>query len=117
MRSRRKSRPESIIHTSIDGSLALRQGNWKLALCPGSGGWSFPRYPKDYKDLPQTQLYDLEKDPAETNNLASANPDLVQRLTTLLQSSIDTGRSTPGPAQQNDTPTPLRPKKAAADKE
>jgi arylsulfatase A-like enzyme len=109
---------DAIIHASIDGSLAIRQGNWKLELCPGSGGWSFPRYPKDYKDLPQTQLYDLEKDPAETNNLASANPEVVERLTALLQSYIDNGRSTPGPAQHNDTLTPIRPKKSAnADKE
>jgi arylsulfatase A-like enzyme len=109
---------DAIIHASIDGSLAIRQGNWKLELCPGSGGWSFPRYPRDYKDLPDTQLYDLANDPAETNNVASANPELVGRLTSLLQSYIDSGRSTPGPAQPNDTPTPIRPKKSAnADRE
>ncbi len=34
---------EAVVHHSINGSFAIRQGNWKLALCPGSGGWSAPR--------------------------------------------------------------------------
>ena len=31
---------EDVIHQSIDGSLSIRKGKWKLELCPGSGGWS-----------------------------------------------------------------------------
>lgn len=34
---------------------------------------------------PQPQLYDLEKDLAEKNNLATAHPDIVKQLSTLLQ--------------------------------
>ncbi|OYV04906.1 MAG: hypothetical protein CFE26_14385, partial [Verrucomicrobiales bacterium VVV1] len=33
---------EAVVHHSINGSFAIRQGNWKLELCPGSGGWSAP---------------------------------------------------------------------------
>ena len=34
---------EALVYHSIDGSFSIQQGNWKLELCPGSGGWSFPR--------------------------------------------------------------------------
>ena len=33
----------SIVHHSVNGSFAIRQGSWKLALCPDSGGWSAPK--------------------------------------------------------------------------
>ena len=32
----------SIIQHSVNGSFAIRQGSWKLVLCPDSGGWSIP---------------------------------------------------------------------------
>ena len=31
------------IHHSINGSFAIRKGDFKFIFCPGSGGWSFPR--------------------------------------------------------------------------
>src|SRR5699024_134556 len=34
---------EATVHHSIDGSFSIRQGDWKLELCPGSGGWSDPK--------------------------------------------------------------------------
>jgi uncharacterized sulfatase len=46
--------------------LAVREGNWKL-LCSFDGT--------------QPELYDLENDPTEATNLASAHPDVVDRLT------------------------------------
>ena len=33
---------ESLVHQSIDGSLSIRRGPWKLEMCKGSGGWSPP---------------------------------------------------------------------------
>ena len=33
---------DSVVHHTISGAFAIRQGPWKLALCPGSGGWSAP---------------------------------------------------------------------------
>ena len=43
--------------------------------------------------LPPVQLFDLEADPAEKTNLQAAHPDIVRRLTTLLESYRKNGRS------------------------
>ncbi|MCP5535024.1 MAG: arylsulfatase [Akkermansiaceae bacterium] len=102
-----KARPFTI-HHSINGSFAIRQGKWKLCLCPGSGGWSAPM-PKTAwknKNLLPVQLFDLEADPAEKTNLASKNPELVSTLIQAVNTAITSGRTTPGPRQDNDTPVP-----------
>jgi arylsulfatase A-like enzyme len=96
---------EHVVHHSISGRFAIRQGNWKLALCPGSGGWGKPGDADAAKQgLPAVQLYDLNTDPAETTNLHDKHPEVVQRLTKLLNDIITNGRSTPGAAQKNDSP-------------
>ncbi len=93
---------EAVVHHSIDGSFAIRQGKWKLALCPGSGGWSYPRPGRDdERRLPPVQLYDLAADPAEKTNLQEKHPEVVQRLTKLLERYAADGRSTPGAPQKN----------------
>ena len=95
---------EATVHHSINGSFAIRKGGWKLIMCPGSGGWSYPR--PDNKvvidTLPSIQLYDLVKDPAESNNLQAHEPEKVQELKALLIKYIADGRSTIGAVQQND---------------
>ena len=93
---------EATVHHSINGSFSIRQGQWKLELCPGSGGWSEPR-PGNKKNegLPAVQLYDLSEDIGETTNVQDKHPAVVKRLTALLQDYIDRGRSTPGAAQEN----------------
>lgn len=99
---------EATIHHSINGSFSIRQGRWKLSFCPGSGGWSDPR-PEAARemDLPSVQLFDLQADIAEAHNLAAENPEIVSRLTTLMEGYIARGRSTPGPDVANDTETSL----------
>ncbi len=99
---------EATVHASIDGSLSIRQGQWKLELCPGSGGWSNPK-PKKARagDFPPVQLYDLSKDIAEKTNVQDKHPVIVQRLTDLLQKYVDEGRSTPGVPQQNEGKTSI----------
>jgi arylsulfatase len=50
------------------GNRAIRQGNWKLLwLCEphGAGKW---------------QLYDLEADPGETNDLSSGRPKIRDQM-------------------------------------
>lgn len=94
---------EAVVHHSINGRFAIRQGPWKLELCPGSGGWSKPGDKNAAKEgLPEWQLYDLEKDIAETKNLITAEPAVAARLQSLLESYVTNGRSTPGPKQAND---------------
>lgn len=96
---------EALVHHSINGAFAIRQGSWKLELCADSGGWSAPRPGSPAaKSLPAPQLYDLAADLAETNNVARAHPEVVARLTQLLEKYAADGRSTPGAAQPNTTP-------------
>jgi arylsulfatase A len=93
----------TVVHHSIKGRFAVREGEWKLANCPGSGGWGKPGDPEAKKlGLPERQLYDLRADPGETKNLADQHPEIVARLTQLLERQIAEGRSTPGPRQAND---------------
>ncbi|MEY2877741.1 MAG: Arylsulfatase [Verrucomicrobiota bacterium] len=112
-----KSARDAVVHHSIEGAFAIRQGPWKLALCPGSGGWTAPRDPAARQQgLPDTQLYRIaDGDIAEEKNLAAQNSEVVTRLTKLLETYVANGRSTPGAAQQNAVPIFLRKPIADAD--
>ena len=81
------------IHHSLDGMFAIRAGEWKLIEKRGSGGFTEPvTYdPKD--DEPRGQLYNLKADPAEKNNVYLDHPDVVAKLTILLNQYRDSGRS------------------------
>nr|WP_299385899.1 arylsulfatase [Allomuricauda sp.] len=97
---------EATVHHSVNGSFAIRRGDWKLAMCGGSGGWSFPK-PNNkavLDTLPSVQLYNLQEDPKETQNLVETYPDKVEELKNLLTKYIVEGRSTAGAPQQNDGP-------------
>jgi arylsulfatase A len=106
---------EALVHHSVNGSFAIRQGDWKLAFCGDSGGWSAPRPgTKDAEGLPPLQLYNLATDPAERHNVQDQHPDVVARLTSLMEKYVADGRSTPGPTRKNDGKIVLRkPVKAA----
>jgi len=97
-----KSTRKGVIHHSISGHFAYRQGKWKLLLAKASGGWSSPTEGQADADAPRAQLYDMEKDPSEQNNLYLANPEIAERLLADLTSDIQRGRSTDGPEAQND---------------
>jgi arylsulfatase A-like enzyme len=76
----------STIHHSIDGYFAIRKGDWKLAICSGSGGWSAPTENQARKNnLPAVQLYNLKEDPTEQNNLHNKYPEIVRALTAELE--------------------------------
>jgi arylsulfatase A len=108
----------SIVSQSINGSFAIRDGQWKLLLCPGSGGWSVPRPGKDdTSGLPEFQLYDLAADPGEQNNLIAAHPDRVTKMKAMMEEAIARGRTTAGGDLKNDveielikSPTKPKPK-------
>jgi arylsulfatase A len=107
---------EALVHHSINGSFAIRQGQWKLVFCSDSGGWSAPRPGSAAaKKLRRVQLYDLSNDIAETNNVESMHPEVVERLTRLFEKYIAEGRSTPGPRQTNSVSVKLWKQPASAE--
>lgn len=92
-----------LIHQSIDGSLSIREGKWKLEMCAGSGGWSYPVLGKDdFSNLPKYQLYDLSNDIKESHNVIEDHPEVFKHLKALLTKQIKEGRSTKGTIQEND---------------
>ncbi|SMP54190.1 Arylsulfatase A [Neorhodopirellula lusitana] len=95
---------QGVIHHSISGRFAYRQGKWKLLLTAGSGGWTKEKMP------PGTtrQLYDMEADPGEQVNLYAKHPEVAQRLLAQLQSDVRRGRSTDGPDLSNDVQVKLK---------
>jgi arylsulfatase A-like enzyme len=95
---------EATIHSSINGSFAIRKDDYKLIIAPDSGGWSFPTpNSKESKSLPEIQLYNLVLDPGETTNIYKENIEKVSELKALLQKQILEGRSTLGKPQRNDS--------------
>ncbi len=84
------------VSASISGVPSLRMDSWKLLLAQGSGGWS------PGGDSSHVQLYNLNNDLSEENNLAGELPDRVSEMVLLLEKLIADGRSTLGPKQKND---------------
>jgi len=86
---------EAIVHHSLSGMFSIRQGKWKLILGRGSGGFSKPKTYKPKPGEPEGQLYNLEEDFAESNNLWNEHPEIVERLTNLLDKYKQQGHSRP----------------------
>ena len=111
---------EAIVnHSGGNGRFALRQGNWKLELCPGSGGWGHPGDDEALRQgLPPIQLYNMHDDIGEQANLQGKNAGVITNLVKLLEKYVADGRSTPGLRQSNDVPVDIwsnkNPGKAAA---
>ncbi len=79
-----------VIHHSVAGMFAIRDGQWKLVLGNGSGGREKPSgkpFGKPY------QLFNVVADVGETTNLAPEQPDVVKRLVERFQAIHDSGRS------------------------
>ena len=107
-------------------SFAVRDGHWKLCLCPGAGTPSDQRNAKgndpspdvawrkalggfegklkenDLLKVPFVQLFNLANDPHEDKNLAAKHPERVSKMVALLKNQIENGRSTLGPKLKND---------------
>jgi arylsulfatase A len=75
---------KTIIDHSIDGMFTIREGDWKLELGLGSGGFSAPRTVEPVEGGVKGQLYNLRDDPHELYNLYAEKPEIVERLTKLL---------------------------------
>jgi arylsulfatase A-like enzyme len=86
---------EAIVHHTSDGVFAVRQGDWKLILGLGSGGFTAPRHVQPGPGEPAGQLYDLRSDPGEARNLYAERPDVVAKLKNALEVIQAEGRSRP----------------------
>jgi arylsulfatase A len=102
LRGERAEVRQGIVSQSINGSFAIRDGQWKLCLCAGSGGWSSPKPGPEEAGLPAVQLYDLSNDPGERNNLQAEYPARVASMKAELERIVAHGRSTPGDDLAND---------------
>ncbi|NQV34596.1 MAG: arylsulfatase [Phycisphaeraceae bacterium] len=78
---------------AIGNGFAIRQGQWKLIHGVGPHG----RVKERVKDLPSDhpigELYDIQADPGEQNNLWNDRQDVVERLVALLEKYQREGRS------------------------
>ncbi|MEA3287479.1 MAG: arylsulfatase [Candidatus Marinimicrobia bacterium] len=85
---------EALVHHSIDGKFAIRQGKWKMIPQLGSGGWTQPKNVITDNSEIKGQLYDIYSDPDEKNNLWLDYPEIVEELQELLTKYQKEGRST-----------------------
>jgi arylsulfatase A-like enzyme len=70
-------RGSPVIHHSVAGMFAIRDGDWKLIAGNGSGGREQPvgaPFQTPY------QLYNLRDDPTESQDVAARHPELVEQL-------------------------------------
>ena len=84
---------DTIVHHSADGTFAIRQGHWKLAMALGSRGFSLPKEEVPKAGEAEGQLYNLRDDPQEEHNLWLREPKIVARLTALLEKLKADGQS------------------------
>lgn len=78
---------KSVIHHSFQGQFALREGRWLLIPTRGSAGFSPPQSVKTKPGEPTGQLYDLDKDPAQTSNRWNDEPQVVKQMTNSLRTA------------------------------
>ena len=74
---------EASVQQSGKKALAIRKGKWKLIVHGDN----------------KRELFDLNLDLGETNDIIRTHPQVAAELASLLQSYLDRGRSTPGKAQ------------------
>ena len=95
-----------IIHQGFAGNrkLAIRTKKWKYLNCGDSGGNNYQKQPllRPYYDESQStadaQLYNLEIDPKETNNLYLQEPSIAIRMRAKLE-EIKSGSSKSHPQE------------------
>jgi len=75
---------DQIIYMSSRGNLAIQKDGWKYIDCLGSGGFTGPGKIQAVKGGLSGQLYNVDKDPLEMNNLYLLNTPKVKELSELL---------------------------------
>jgi arylsulfatase A-like enzyme len=93
---------EYTLQQTISNALGIRSGPWKLLAHKGSGGNSYEedsvlakyRIPDSSPESP-AQLYNLDSDPGESQNVYTEHPDIVTKLQERLEYFRSSQRSTP----------------------
>jgi len=94
-----------IINHAVRGHFAYREGDYKLILAYGSGGWMNPKEPEAKKSgAPKAQLYNLAEDIGEQNNLYLEKPEIAEKLLKQLTEYVYAGSSVAGKESKNDVP-------------
>ncbi|MFM7182230.1 MAG: sulfatase-like hydrolase/transferase [Verrucomicrobiales bacterium] len=89
------------LHQTVSLALAIRRGPWKYLDHRGSGGNNYEK--KEFRSLARAdsapdapgQLYNLDADPGEKENLYFKHPEIVKEMKALLEKSKAEGRSRP----------------------
>lgn len=91
-----------VLHQTISLAMGIRNGPWKLLDHQGSGGNRYKGNPRlepllvpDTDPAAPGQLYHLDEDPYEQNNLYSKYPERVSELKRRLEQYKQSGRSAP----------------------
>lgn len=77
-----------MIHHSVAGDFAIRDGKWKLVMETAKK---------------ERELYDIESDPRERNNVIDQHQVVAAELVDKISRIVRNGRSTEGKPQPNDT--------------
>jgi len=94
---------KGIIHHSVSGHFAYREGDYKLILARGSGGWTKPSEKQSRDEgAPKAQLYDLAADPGEQTNLYPEKPEIAEKLLAHFTEYVKAGASVAGKKSTND---------------
>ena len=106
--SARSSR-EAVVHHSGSGKFAIRKGDWVLIDSSSGDDNGVRGEPAWFKkergyetDKEPFQHFNVHEDVAERENYYAAKPEVARELKQLLEKYQSEGRSTLGPAQQND---------------
>lgn len=95
----------AMVHHSLHGRFAYRSGNWKIIYWPDGGGFGDKSTANDWKEpltISQLQLFDMNRDPSEKQNVIHENIEVAKRLTAELKHLIEAGSSRPNAAGKND---------------
>ena len=83
-------RRQSLIHHSVNGYFAYREGDWVLLDCKGSGGWSLSE--EDAQGLPAQQLYNLKADIHQEHNIVD-DPSRMKKMKEKMDFIVQSGKS------------------------
>ena len=69
-----------VVHHSSKGMFSVREGDWKYIDGLGSGGFSKPVIIVAEAGQPNGQLFNMNDDPSEKNDLSSSMPETVEEM-------------------------------------